>query len=772
MCEHFNDSKYFKTSLSGKQIFKDECTLCFASSKTESGIDLCLSCFNGSCNSYKEENKFNHTDLHSDSFQHFIYLNIKKHVKLIKSGSENITKLAIGVEGGVGIDLEEVTFSYFLICKHCDVAISDIPQNYNFLIKSIEEHKNAYESIQLASWELEMRSCQHSRNLHEKAISSTVVPDLTKCGNCELSSNLWLCLECGNLGCGRKNFDGTGGNNHGIDHFNATNHSIAVKSGTISSSEEPSAYCYTCNDDISVPLIGTVLKKFGIDRSKMAKTEKTINEMSLEYNLNLKLSKTFEQNQHLIEIQPGSRSNGLINIGNSCYINVILQCLSATNIFSNIFGFQNDVIIFHILSNHSESSISYSNCNICQTAKLATWLPSNENLEIRPYMFRHLIGKGHIEFQTKNQQDCSEYLIHLFKKLSEIEKILGSSFTALFEYHSVNKLSCSHCNSVFIRNSKGLVLDILLPQTFLNSFSKNSEEEIKLQISELLKTGLKLQNETLFCNKCALKTLFESEIFLSHFPDYLILKLQNFYIDNFTAKKLNLRYIFNPDHFSCSGIDWTNESGKIDQSSIMKQDKNSQVNEEFLNQLLGMGFSKAKCLKALTESNNQLENAMNLLFSMDSEPEPELEFQGKAVCSNLSYLFDRVWVIVNDFGTDKKYVQKVCDHFHDKEIDFIVNYLMDHSQDDGSIPEKQEEDFKQHQEIPENIKFSHKPGSTYEIFGSVVHLGKSTNVGHYVAYVRGKLNDKNTWLYFNDESVYQCETPELGKSYLLFLRKI
>lgn len=31
-----------------------------------------------------------------------------------------------------------------------------------------------------------------------------------------------MCLECGNLGCGRKYFDGTGGNNHGIEHFEKT----------------------------------------------------------------------------------------------------------------------------------------------------------------------------------------------------------------------------------------------------------------------------------------------------------------------------------------------------------------------------------------------------------------------------------------------------------------------------------------------------------------------------------------------------------------------
>jgi len=40
-------------------------------------------------------------------------------------------------------------------------------------------------------------------------------------------------LTCGNAGCGRKNWDGTGGNNHAINHFEQTGHPVVVKLGTI-----------------------------------------------------------------------------------------------------------------------------------------------------------------------------------------------------------------------------------------------------------------------------------------------------------------------------------------------------------------------------------------------------------------------------------------------------------------------------------------------------------------------------------------------------------
>lgn len=53
------------------------------------------------------------------------------------------------------------------------------------------------------------------------------------CASCELSNNLWFCLTCGALGCGRQNWDGTGGKGHALDHSKATGHSIVVKMGTI-----------------------------------------------------------------------------------------------------------------------------------------------------------------------------------------------------------------------------------------------------------------------------------------------------------------------------------------------------------------------------------------------------------------------------------------------------------------------------------------------------------------------------------------------------------
>jgi len=56
---------------------------------------------------------------------------------------------------------------------------------------------------------------------------------LAHCSKCNLKENLWLCLSCGFLGCGRQQYGGLGGNGHGLQHYEESMHPISVKLGTI-----------------------------------------------------------------------------------------------------------------------------------------------------------------------------------------------------------------------------------------------------------------------------------------------------------------------------------------------------------------------------------------------------------------------------------------------------------------------------------------------------------------------------------------------------------
>lgn len=167
-----------------------------------------------------------------------------------------------------------------------------------------------------------MVPCEHTLTLQQQPGQK----NLETCSQCNLSTNLWLCLTCGSTGCGRKNWDGSGGNNHAIDHFESTAHPLVVKLGTITAEGQASLYCYTCNNEVRDDNLADHLSFFGIDVGRQKKTEKTVEEINLELNLNFSLSKLVDKGDTPVY---GPELTGINNIGNSCYLNSVLQVLNS-----------------------------------------------------------------------------------------------------------------------------------------------------------------------------------------------------------------------------------------------------------------------------------------------------------------------------------------------------------------------------------------------------------------------------------------------------------
>jgi ubiquitin carboxyl-terminal hydrolase 5/13 len=87
---------------------------------------------------------------------------------------------------------------------------------------------------EVKAWEEEFEACEHTLMLQQTAVGAIPAEGLAHCTACELTSNLWLCLTCGSLGCGRSQFGVVGGGNgHGLNHFEETGHPVSVKLGTI-----------------------------------------------------------------------------------------------------------------------------------------------------------------------------------------------------------------------------------------------------------------------------------------------------------------------------------------------------------------------------------------------------------------------------------------------------------------------------------------------------------------------------------------------------------
>ena len=160
-------------------------------------------------------------------------------------------------------------------------------------------------------------------------------------------------------GCGRTQMEiGTninlGGNGHALAHHEATGHPFCVKIGTITPQGDADIYCYACDNDVKDLELEAHLATFGIALSAQSKTEKTIAEMSLEQNLRANLfrfvllqnnaqpklfhpfahnTSSSKENGKVMKSMFGPGLTGINNIGNSCYMASVLQCVAAIPAF-------------------------------------------------------------------------------------------------------------------------------------------------------------------------------------------------------------------------------------------------------------------------------------------------------------------------------------------------------------------------------------------------------------------------------------------------------
>ena len=162
-----------------------------------------------------------------------------------------ITKLAIGKPGGADFSGEQWEQLIEVNCKICNTTI-DYEKNEQLkaLVTSVLNAATEIDKSGIKAWEEEILPCEHTLTLEQHQGIKICDCSLKKCSLCDLSSNLWLCLTCGNLSCGRKE---AGGNGHAIEHFKQTQHPLVVKTGTITPDGEASLYCYSCDNDVKDP---------------------------------------------------------------------------------------------------------------------------------------------------------------------------------------------------------------------------------------------------------------------------------------------------------------------------------------------------------------------------------------------------------------------------------------------------------------------------------------------------------------------------------------
>lgn len=224
-----------------------------------------------------------HSQAHAAVRNHPLVLNVRRTRKIIERDEPppKISKLAIAAE----TEADRYDTSLSVRCLECNVDLDKSDAKLAPVIDGIMTANTFSRQEEVKAWEQEIISCEHVLTLQQGDPRQIASQDLGQCSSCDLKENLWLCLQCGNLACGRAQFGGVGGNSHALSHSKDTSHGVAVKLGSITPEGSADIYCYTCDDERTDENLGTHLENWGIILAERQKTEKSLTEMQIEQNL-------------------------------------------------------------------------------------------------------------------------------------------------------------------------------------------------------------------------------------------------------------------------------------------------------------------------------------------------------------------------------------------------------------------------------------------------------------------------------------------------------
>jgi ubiquitin carboxyl-terminal hydrolase 5/13 len=658
-CPHLKQYAHLNPPRPSESVYREDCTRCFDSADDEAGLDVCLHCFNGGCAGERV-----HGQQHAKQFDHPLAVRIQRSRKRKSRDDheppEKMKKLEIKAE----TDAERYDTKTELHCFECGVhGLSDAGQ-LDQVVQGVLKANTFAQQEEVKAWELELQPCDHTIFMEQEPAREIPSGALSRCNDCELNENLWLCLTCGNLGCGRRQFGGSGGNNHGVDHTTSSGHAVAVKLGSLTADGNADIYCYQCDEERTDPKLVAHLANWGIDIASRVKTEKSLAEQQLEQNLHFDFAMTDADGRQLRPLF-GPGLTGLKNLGNSCYLASVLQALFSMPEFEQRY-----------LRHDEPSSLPQKPAEDLeiQLRKLADGLltgryskPDTDVMAsgdvddiphqrgLAPAMLKHLIGRGHAEFASMRQQDSFELLLHILKLISRSQQSSSGTYSNIndpvdaFRFVMEQKLTCLACKKVRYRQDEMENLSVAVPiRRKAAAKSPGGDEIMTTPSAQDAKIESEFESVTLeqclddytapelvelTCSSCGHKSFSKQSLFKS-FPTILAINARRFEIVNWVPTKQDVPVIVGDnsldlDRYRCKGKIEGEEELPDDGSAGAEQQSTAFVpNESGLEMLMSMGFPRVRCEKALHATGNaDTEMAAAWLFEHMEDPDIDTPLQ-------------------------------------------------------------------------------------------------------------------------------------------------
>lgn len=782
------------------KIWKEECAFSYHTQESEGGILVDLNSWVGFSPTYAKLN-FQQTG-------HTLYLNIiKTNTLKPKDESEKPKVLGIGVEGGFQVedDKWEPVYQYEVVVlpsfERLPLDSPRLSDKVRTAAEAIIKADSAEKKEQVKQWVAEegLLVSAVAENLVQLNTGRNLSFGNLTCDECggDATTNLWLNLTDGHIGCGRKNFDGSGGQGHALDHYRKTNYPLVVKLGTITA-EGADVFSYAEDNMVLDPLLEKHLAHWGLDMKSLTKTDKTVAELEIELQHTYDWSRAQENAASLVPVY-GPGFTGIENLGNTCYMASILQVLFTVPEFCERYYGDREQIIqscrfseaprdFHVqLSKLADALLSGNFSKPEPETKEETKTEYKKTALVRPFMLKSLVGEGHHEFSTNRQQDSLEFFQYFLQLVERKEHATGLNKdpSKVFKFSMEEKLKCSASNCVrytTTANQVNVVLPIPVEKAtnllevhrYRDAENLKSEEQKKreresktaptpvypkVSMEDCFKTwGQEEMIDDWFSPATQSKTIAIKQKRFQDFPKYLAIQLSRFVYEGNQLKKLeadvDVPDFLDLEHLRGNGL----QPGEKEFPS--QQEKPVKLDEDVIAVLTSMGFPRTRCEHAVYNNQGKdAQTAMDWLFARMDDPALDLPLQistKKASDSSSGVSVDEGAVeTLSQMGFSVQRC-RIALQKTDNNPERALDWLFSHSE------EPMEEVVKTPRASTDNAR------GKYRLFAFVTHMGKSTESGHYVAHI--KKNDK--WCIFNDRKVAESQNPPREMAYIYFFERI
>ncbi len=564
---------------------------------------------------------------------------------------EKVSKMAIGVEGGFKADVKKCEYEdvnqIVIIPSYQSFSVddNDVPLALQMSAKGIISAESATYKAEIeaaaGSWDGEkIEVSKFADNLEQLDNGIKIPPKGWKCSECDLTTNLWLNLTDGTISCGRKFFDGSGGNNHAVEHYAKTGYPLAVKLGTITPEGKADVFSYKEDNMVEDPHLNKHLLHFGIKMHDMKKTDKSMIEIEIDKNQKFGEWSTLCESQSKLEPISGPGYTGMENLGNTCYMNSIMQVLFTLPSFKEDYVTKAEEFFNAVSFDRPESNFQLQMTKLGKGLWSGDYSSTDEDeTGIKPVMFKNLIGKDHAEFSGKGQQDAQHYFLHLCEFIMRENKKLNKSSNAFncLQFDVEDRMQCGLTGKVKYMSHIEKFVPLVIPVE--SAINKAEVEAYKAKKAEVEAKGDRFEGEVVrpiipfktcleyFCetqdvpdfySSAAGKKTFAKKIMrMKTFPDYLMFHLLKFdFDDHWVPFKLDVE-IPMPDEIDVSML---KSAGPQPGEELLPEDEPQAAaeavafapDEAVLAQLVDMGFSRNGCTRALYETKNSgVEAAMN-----------------------------------------------------------------------------------------------------------------------------------------------------------------